>query len=249
MPMSDDDLRVMLHERSATVPEAPDRLATLHDRIRRDRRRRSTLVVGGLVAALVAVTTLVVPRLAPDSSRVDPADRVPTASAAPATCARVDIASAAIERGDWQLTRAWTAMTTSAGQRPSWVPVPSGSIPTPDRPGLDPSSSAAAGLNAVVDGLRAYGVPFGMDPHTDTPPDTVGDAAHYVYFTGVRLGDVRFSGTCEPAESPISGTLRAYAITGGGILSCSVSLPAARATTSWAALAARFCPAGSPATR
>ena len=32
MPMNDDDLRVMLHERAATVPEAPERLVDLHHR-------------------------------------------------------------------------------------------------------------------------------------------------------------------------------------------------------------------------
>ena len=104
-------------------------------------------------------------------------------------------------------------------------------------------------LQTVVDGLRAYGIPFAMDEIPDTPPDSVGDAGHYVYYSGVRLGDVRFSGTCEPSPVPVSGTLRAYTTTGGGLLQCSESLPTEAEPDSWAVLAARFCPAGSPAAR
>lgn len=245
--MNDDDLRVMLHERAASMPDAPERLVDLHRRIRRDRRRRSTLVMGGLVAALAAVVTLVVPRLAPGTSPVAPADPMPSASSAPAACARVDVASATSSRGDWQLTRAWTATTTSVGQPPAWSPVPPGSIPAFERPGLVSASTDDVDLERVVDGLRAYGIPFGMYGAGDTPPDEVGDAGNYVYYSGVRLTDVRFSGTCEPTGVPVSGTLRAYSITGGGILQCSVTLPTQVTTRSWAALAAQFCPVGSPA--
>jgi hypothetical protein len=63
MTISEQDLRELLRERSDVVPSSPDRVDAVKQRVRRQRRFEAAAVGAGLMAALVAVAAVVVPRV------------------------------------------------------------------------------------------------------------------------------------------------------------------------------------------
>jgi hypothetical protein len=63
MTISEQDLRELLRERSDVVPSSPDRVDAVKQRVRRQRRFEAVAVGAGLMAALVAVAAVVIPRV------------------------------------------------------------------------------------------------------------------------------------------------------------------------------------------
>jgi hypothetical protein len=79
MTISEQDLRELLRERSDVVPSSPDRVDAVKQRVRRQRRFEAAAVGAGLVAALVAVAAVVVPRVGDTSpTPVPPATQTAT---------------------------------------------------------------------------------------------------------------------------------------------------------------------------
>lgn len=79
MTISEQDLRELLRERSDVVPTSPDRVDAVKQRVRRQRRFEAAAVGAGLVAALVAVAAVVVPRGGvPTPTPVPPATQTAT---------------------------------------------------------------------------------------------------------------------------------------------------------------------------
>jgi hypothetical protein len=63
MTISEQDLRELLRERSEVVPSSSDRVDAVKQRVRRQRRFEAAAVGAGLVAAVVAVAAVVIPRV------------------------------------------------------------------------------------------------------------------------------------------------------------------------------------------
>jgi hypothetical protein len=63
MTISEQDLRELLRERSDVVPSSPDRVDAVKQRVRRRRRFEAAAVGAGLMAAVVAVAAVVIPRV------------------------------------------------------------------------------------------------------------------------------------------------------------------------------------------
>jgi hypothetical protein len=62
MPLTEDDLRAVLRDRTAAVPPTPDLAGRVQDRVRRRRRTELAAGVLALVVALVGAALVVVPR-------------------------------------------------------------------------------------------------------------------------------------------------------------------------------------------
>ena len=103
MTISEQDLRELLRERSDVVPSSPDRADAVKQRVRRQRRLEAAAVSAGLMAAIVAVAAVAIPRVGDTSpTPVPPA----TSTATPTP-------------GPQALRRTTGSGWTRAGRRPS----------------------------------------------------------------------------------------------------------------------------------
>jgi hypothetical protein len=78
MPLTENELRDLLHQRSAAAPAAPDRVGAVRTRVAKQRRRELAAVSGALALVVVAGALWAVPRNS--AKPVDPASPSPSAS-------------------------------------------------------------------------------------------------------------------------------------------------------------------------
>ena len=84
MTISEQDLRELLRERSDVVPSSPDRADAVKQRVRRQRRLEAAAVSAGLMAAIVAVAAVAIPRVGDTSpTPVPPATSTATPTPGP----------------------------------------------------------------------------------------------------------------------------------------------------------------------
>jgi hypothetical protein len=160
-------------------------------------------------------------------------------------CAATTISTAVATHGDWALTTAYTATSSSPGNRPRWTKVRG--LPGAVSRSLSSVTPGEAELTPVVSGLAAYGIvpATAAGNLEEAPPTSLATAGDYVSFSGIRKLTVTFSGTCNPSGAALSGTFVTFDDETNAILDCSVVPPA----TSPGALAARYCPNGTRARR